>query len=132
MQEEQKGELEMQLTIHTDGLEGFRRRSLERARKMDRGEKLRPEKSITFENPIEMAKVLTPERIRLYQVVKQRETSVTDLAQGLKRDRSSVSRDVRLLEMKGLVTTRQVANPGHGRVKLVAAPMEKLTLVAEL
>ena len=122
----------MRLTIHTDGLEGFRRRSMELARKMDRGEKIQPEKSITFENPIEMAKVLTPERIRLYQVVKRRETSVTDLAHGLKRDRSSVSRDVRLLEMKGLVTTRQVANPGHGRVKLVTAPVEKLTLLAEL
>ena len=127
-----EGKLNMRLKIHTDGFEGFRRRSLELARKMDRGEKLRPEKSITFENPIEMAKVLTPERIRLYQIVKQRETSVTDLAQGLKRDRSSVSRDVRLLEMKGLLTTRQVANPGHGRVKMVTAPVEKLTLVAEL
>src|ERR1035437_9273816 len=66
----------MELTIQ---LEDFRRRSLERARKMDRGEKLRPEKSITFESPIEMAKVLTPERIRLYQVVKRRETSVKGL-----------------------------------------------------
>jgi predicted transcriptional regulator len=132
MQEGQKGEIKMRLTIYTDGLEGFRRRTLERARKMDLGERLQPEKSITFENPIEMAKILTPERIRLYQVVKRRETSVTDLAEGLKRDRSSVSRDVRLLEMKGLVTTRQVANPGHGKVKLVTAPVEKLTLVAEL
>lgn len=121
----------MRLTIHTDGFEGFRKRSLERARKMDRGERLRPEKSITFENPIEMAKVLTPERIRLYQAVKRRETSVTDLANGLKRDRSSVSRDVRLLETKGLLTTHEAANPGHGRVKMVAAPVEKLTLIAE-
>ncbi len=128
----QQGELAMRLTIHTDGLEGFRRRSLELARKMDRGEKLRPEKSITFENPIEMAKVLTPERIRLYQVVKKRQTSVTDLANGLKRDRGSVSRDVRLLELKGLLTTHQATNPGHGKVKMVTAPVEKLTLVAEL
>ena len=122
----------MRLTIHTDGFEGFRKRSLERARKMDRGEKLRPEKSITFENPIEMAKVLTPERMRLFQTVKQKETSVTDLAHGLKRDRSSVSRDVRLLETKGLLTTHEVTNPGHGRVKMVTAPAERLTLIAEL
>jgi predicted transcriptional regulator len=127
-----EGELNMRLTIHSDGLEGFRRRSRELARKMDRGEKIRPEKSITFENPIEMAKVLTPERIRLYQVVKRKETSVTSLANGLKRDRSSVSRDVRLLELKGLLKTHQVSNPGHGRVKMVTAPVEKLTLVAEL
>ena len=132
MREERKGELKMRLTIHTDGLEGFRKRALELARKMDRGEKIQPEKGITFENPIEMAKVLTPERIRLYQVVKKKQTSVTDLANGLKRDRSSVSRDVRLLELKGLLTTHQAPNPGHGRVKMVAAPAEKLMLVAEL
>jgi predicted transcriptional regulator len=132
MPKQRKGELAMRLTIHTDGMEGFRRRSLERAGKMDRGEKIQPEKSITFENPIEMAKVLTPERIRLYQIVKKKETSVTNLANGLKRDRSSVSRDVRLLELKGLLTTHQVSNPGHGRVKMVTAPIERLTLVAEL
>ena len=132
MQGKLKRELKMQLTIHTDGLEGFRRRSLELTRKLDRGEKLKPEKIIAFEDPIEMAKVLSPERVRLYQVVKQRETSVTDLANGLKRDRSSVSRDVRLLELKGLLTTHEAPNPGHGRVKMVAAPVEKLMLVAEL
>ena len=122
----------MRLTIHSDGLEGFRRRSLELARKMDRGEKIQPEKSITFENPIEMAKVLTPERIRLYQVVKRKETSVTKLANGLKRDRSSVSRDVRMLELKGLLTTHEAPNPGHGRIKMVVAPAKRLTLIAEL
>jgi predicted transcriptional regulator len=131
MSKQQKGELAMRLTIHTDGFEGFRRRSLELARKMDRGEKIQPEKSITFENPIEMAKVLTPERIRLYQTVKRKEISVTNLANGLKRDRASVSRDVRLLEMKGLLTTHPASNPGHGRVKMVTAPVKKLTLIAE-
>ena len=122
----------MKLTVRSDGFEGFRKRSLGRARKMDRGEKLKPEKIITFESPVEMSRVLTPERVRLYQVVKRQETSVTDLAHGLKRDRSSVNRDVRALELKGLLTTHQALNPGHGRVKMVTAPVEKLTLVAEL
>ena len=131
MPEKRNTEIKLPLTIHTDGFEGFRKRSLERARKMDRGEKLIPERIITFENPIEMVKIMTPERMRLYQTVKRRETSVTELANGLKRDRASVSRDVRLLEMKGLLTTHQVSNPGHGRVKMVTAPVKKLTLIAE-
>lgn len=122
----------MKLTMYSDGLEGFRKRSLERARKLDRGEKLRPEKIIAFETPIEMSKVLTPERVRLYRAVKQKETSVTDLAQGLNRHRSSVSRDVRLLERKGLLTTHEASNPGHGRIKMVTTPVKKLLLVAEL
>jgi predicted transcriptional regulator len=122
----------MKLTVHSDGLEGFGKRSLDRARKLDRGEKLKPEKIITFENPVEMSKVLTPQRVRLYQIVKRRETTVTGLANDLKRDRSSVSRDVRLLELKGLLTTYQATNPGHGRVKIVTAPVDKLTLTAEI
>ncbi len=128
----QERETEMKLTVYTDGLAGFRKRSLERARKMDRSEKMKSEKIITFESPVEMSKVLTPERVRLYQIVKRQEISVTNLANGLKRDRSSVSRDVRALELKGLLKTHQALNPGHGRVKMVAAPGEKLTLVAEL
>lgn len=122
----------MKLTVHSDGLEGFGKRSLDRARKLDRGEKLKPEKIITFENPVEMSKVLTPQRVRLYQIVKRRETTVTGLANDLKRDRSSVSRDVRLLELKGLLTTYQATNPGHGRVKIVTAPVDKLTLTAQI
>jgi hypothetical protein len=37
------------VTIHTDGFEGARKRSLERARKLDRGETLEPETSITLD-----------------------------------------------------------------------------------
>jgi hypothetical protein len=40
------------LTIHTDGLEGFRKRPLERAKKLDRGELLEPEKILTFEGTL--------------------------------------------------------------------------------
>src|SRR5947209_20104058 len=36
------------ITIHTDGFEGFRKRALERARKLDRGEPIKPEHSITL------------------------------------------------------------------------------------
>jgi predicted transcriptional regulator len=101
-------------------------------RKLDRGERLMREKIITFENPVEMAKVLTPERVRLFQKVRQKRTSVTELANGLKRDRSSVSRDVLMLESKGLVKTESFTNPGHGVVKIVTASAERLRLVAEL
>lgn len=122
----------MKVTVHADGFEGFRKRSLERARKLDRGERLMPEKIITFANPVEMAKVLTPQRVRLFQRVKRKGTSVTELANGLKRDRSSVSRDVLVLESKGLVKTESVTNPGHGTVKIVTAAAKRLRLVAEL
>lgn len=44
----------MRLTIHSDGYQGFKKRSMERARKFDSGETVAPSKSITFESPMDI------------------------------------------------------------------------------
>ena len=41
----------MNLTIHTDGFEGFKKRSLERAKKLTRGERVATSRGLTFESP---------------------------------------------------------------------------------
>lgn len=110
------------LTIHTDGFEGFRKRSLERARELDRGERLVPEKSLT----IEAFQILTRARISVYKKVKEKETSITALAKLLKRSREAVSRDVTALHSAGLVTLRSVSNPGHGQVVMVAPAAKRI------
>ena len=38
----QEGQHVMKVTIHMDGFEGFRKRGLERARKLDKGESIEP------------------------------------------------------------------------------------------
>jgi predicted transcriptional regulator len=112
------------LTIHTDGFKGFRKRSLERARKLDRGELLEPEKILTFENAI---KTLTRARIGVYRKVKEQQSiSITALAGSLKRPREAVSRDVTALNSVGLVKLRNVSNPGHGRVVMVSPVAKKI------
>jgi predicted transcriptional regulator len=113
------------LTIRTDGLEGFRKRSLERARKLDRGELLEPEKILTFEKAF---KTLTRARIGVFRKVKEKEISITALADSLNRPREAVSRDVTVLHSVGLVKLRQVSNPGHGRAVMVS-PVAKKTFV---
>lgn len=114
------------LTIHTDGLEGFRKRSLERAKRLDRGELLQPEKILTFENAF---KTLTRARIGVYRKIKEKQSiTVTALAGSLKRPREAVSRDVTALHSVGLVKVRNVSNPGHGRVVMVS-PVAKKILV---
>ena len=50
------------MKIHTDGLGGARRRSLARAWLLDKGKKLKPTCSITFESPAEMARMLSEAR----------------------------------------------------------------------
>ena len=96
----------MKLKINTDGFEGYAKRALERARKLDRREAIKPEITITFEDPLAMVEVLTAERLRLVQKVRTKSSSITALAAALKRDPKSVRRDVLKLERAGVVRTR--------------------------
>jgi len=109
----------MTLVIHTDGLEGYAKRALARARKLDRKERIKPEVSITFDSPLAMAEILTVQRVRLLQQVRTQSASISELARALKRDAASVRKDVLKLERAGVVRTEQKVNPGHGRVKIV-------------
>jgi predicted transcriptional regulator len=120
------------LTIHADGIEGYSKRALARARKLDRSERIEPEVTITFEDPLQMSAVLTASRLRLVQEVKKRAISMTALASELKRDLKSVRRDVGKLERVGVVRTREQVNPGHGRVKIVETIAKQVRLVANL
>jgi predicted transcriptional regulator len=122
----------MRGTINTDGFEGYARRALERARKLDRREPVKPEITITFDDPLAMAEVLTAARLRLVAKVTRKASSITALAAALKRDTKSVRRDVRKLERAGVVRTREQINPGHGRVKLVEPVARQYRLTAIL
>jgi predicted transcriptional regulator len=116
--------------ITNDGLKGFFDRAREHARKLDRGEELAPEMTISFESAADMMKVLSPQRVRVLRVARQGAAPVSTLASGLKRDTRAVSRDVDLLEQFGLLRTRYQANPGHGRRRIVEPCAAKLQLVA--
>jgi predicted transcriptional regulator len=122
----------MKLRINADGFEGYAKRSLERARKLDRREAIRPEITITFEDPLAMVEVLTKERLRLVQAVRIKPSSITALAAALKRDPKSVRRDVLKLKRAGVVRTCEQINPGHGRVKIVEPVARQYRLTAVL
>jgi predicted transcriptional regulator len=121
----------MKITVRSDGFEGYAQRSLERAKKLTRREKVEPEMTITFESPLSMLEVLTPERIRLCQVARAGSFSLAGLAAELRRDTKSVRRDVTKLERMGMLRTRIEPNPGHGRMKIVEAVAQKFELRAQ-
>jgi len=120
----------MRLKINTDGFEGYARRALNRAKKLDRGETIKPEITITFEDPLAMIEILTAERLRLVQKVRTKSVSISALAAALKRYPKSVRRDVLKLERAGVVRTRDQVNPGHGRVKIVEPVAREYRLMA--
>jgi predicted transcriptional regulator len=118
--------------VTADGAEGFFRRAREHARKLDRGEPIAPEITVTFEDVNDMLRVLSAERIRLLRVAREKAVPVSDLASGLKRDTRAVSRDVDLLESFGLLRTRYEKNPGHGRRRIVEPCAANYKLVAAI
>jgi predicted transcriptional regulator len=120
----------MKTKIFTDGFEGAAKRSLELAKRLDRGERIEPERTITFESPRDMAKALSSARVQLIQVARTGEYSISRLAEKLGRDAKSVRRDVVQLRDLGLVRTATRSNPGHGRVTIVKPVAKKLELNA--
>jgi predicted transcriptional regulator len=120
----------VRVRITNDGAKGFFARAREHARKLDRGESLPPEITISFESAAEMVKVLSPERVQVLRAAKRRPVSLSKLASGLNRDTRAVSRDVDLLEQFGLLCTRYQVNPGHGKLKIVEPRAARYQLVA--
>lgn len=109
----------MKTKVFHDGFEGHVRRSLDRAAKRERGERLEAEKIITFADPLDMVECLTVQRVRLCQVVRKKRLSISALAEELGRNRGSVTRDVNKLKRFGLLRLREQVNPGHGVVQIV-------------
>jgi len=87
---------------------------------------------LTFEDPADLLRVLTAERVRVLDAVRRRPAPVSELAAVLKRDRTAVRRDVRILTTFGLVNTHEEANPGHGRRKIVGPVASKCELVTTI
>jgi predicted transcriptional regulator len=118
----------MKTKVFFDGLDGQAQRSLERARRMDKGERLEAERIITFEDPLQMIECLTVERIRLCQMVRKKRLSISALAEELGRNRGSVTRDVNKLRKFGLLRLREEVNPGHGMVQIVEPAAQKFEM----
>lgn len=120
----------MKITVRSDGFEGYRKRALARAAKLARREHIRPEMTITFDNPLQMLEVLTAERIRLCEAARRKAFSISALAVELKRDPKSVRRDVLKLEAVGVLRLYEQSNPGHGRVRIVEPTAQRFELIA--
>jgi predicted transcriptional regulator len=117
--------------LETGTADEFFERSKARAEKLDRGEKLPAEIRVTFEDPADLLRVLSAERLRVLCTIRKRmNPTISGLAIILKRDRKAVSRDVKLLEELGLLRTRDEPNPGHGVMTVVEPLAKKYHLIA--
>jgi predicted transcriptional regulator len=120
------------MKVTTGTVEEFFQRTREIARKIDKGERLTPEFTLTFEDPADLMRVLSTERVRIIQCLRRKSVPISELASILNRDRKGVSNDVKLLESFGLLKTVDTPNPGHGKMKVVEVLAAKYQLTATI
>jgi predicted transcriptional regulator len=119
------------VVLSTGGSEEFFKIAHEHAAKLDKRERIEPEIRIIFEDPADLMRALTAERVRILQTLKgEQKPTITHLACVLKRDRKAVSRDLSVLSDLGLLRLCKRTNPGHGVVTVVEPVAKKYHLTA--
>jgi predicted transcriptional regulator len=118
----------MKATVKIGDAPDFFHRGKEIARLADAGEVIPSERIISFEDRSDLISLITKSRINLVAAAREKPGSIKELSVRLKRDRSSVSKDVVRLAKFGLVVVEEMPLPGHGRMKKVRAAADQLLL----
>ena len=109
------------VTLKAANEQDFFRRGKALARLADTGQPMPEERTVSFEDPADLLRLLTASRLELFRSVKGEPGSITVIAERLQRDRSAVKRDVDQLAQVGLVTIETKPLPGHGHMKEIRA-----------
>ena len=120
------------MVIRTGDVAGFFSRAKDAARRADRGGAFDGKVTLSFEDPQRMFTVLSNARRRLMLEVMHEPRTINELSQRLHRHRSSITKDVGLLEKLGLIVSQRQSNPGHGIQKTVRSVATRIELVAML
>lgn len=120
------------VVVRSGDVAGFFARARKAAHTADMGRSLDGTVTLAFEDPQIMFTVLSEARRRLMREVMQEPKTITELTRCLHRNRSAVTKDLGLLERKGLIVSRRQINPGHGIQKFVQAVASRIEVVAIL
>jgi len=109
------------VTLKAGNEQDFFRRGKVLAQLADAGQGLPEERTVSFQDPADLLRLLTASRLDVFRSVKSEPGSITLIAGRLHRDRSAVKRDVDQLAQVGLVTIETKTLPGHGHMKEIRA-----------
>ena len=109
------------VTLKAGNEQDFFRRGQALARLGDAGKSIPEERTVSFEDPAQLLRLLTASRLDVFRSVKGEPGSITVIAGRLHRDRSAVKRDIDQLAQVGLLTIETKTLPGHGHMKEVRA-----------
>jgi predicted transcriptional regulator len=105
--------------VKTETMSDFLNRGKSLAKQLDKGEKLTSQRIVSFEDPEDLIKFLTQTKRALLAAIRKKPKSISSLANELHRSRSSIDKDIQMLEAIGIVESEYVSNPGHGRCRLI-------------
>jgi predicted transcriptional regulator len=115
------------LKIETQTWKDAKEKALEKARRFDEGEEI-TETDITFVEPSDVQRLLTPKRLELIQTLMSEEVgSIRELAEVLDRNPSEVHDDVHTLEEYGIIELRE-----EGRAKKPVVPYDDIDINVSL
>lgn len=115
------------LKIETQTWKDAKEKALEKARRFDEGEEI-TETDITFVEPSDVQRLLTPKRLELIQTLMSEEVgSIRELAEVLDRNPSEVHDDVHTLEEYGIIELRK-----EGRAKKPVVPYDDIDINVSL
>ncbi|APW46314.1 HTH domain-containing protein [Rhodoferax antarcticus] len=120
------------VSVRTDDVAGFFNRAKHAARRADQRQAFEGSVTLSFEDPQQMFTVLSESRRQLMLEIMVEPKTINDLTTRLNRNRSSITKDVGLLEKMGLIVSTRQSNPGHGIQKMVQAIAPKIEMVATL
>jgi predicted transcriptional regulator len=118
--------------IRIETLDSFFERGRKLAAAADRGARIPSSKVVAFERVEDLLGLLTAKRVLVLKQLKETPSSISMLARKLNRDRSAVTRDVRMLERFGVVQVTEKPLPGHGKQKWVTPLAGEIKLTAVL
>lgn len=118
--------------IRTDSVDNFFARAKDAAKKADCGGNFLEKMTITFEDPQQMFMVMSVARRRIMIEVMKKPQTIKDLVHNLNRNRSTIVRDIRFLEQKGLLICQKLSTECNGREKIVRSVAPRIELVAML
>ncbi|MEA2039472.1 MAG: MarR family transcriptional regulator [Thermodesulfobacteriota bacterium] len=120
------------ISIRTGNVDSFFARARKAAVKADRGEDFEDKVTISFENPDEMLLLLSGGRRRIILEVMKRPQTVQELASILNRKQTTIVKEIRYLEQKGLLSRKKVQSREKRSEVFVEAVAPKIELVSML
>jgi predicted transcriptional regulator len=118
------------ITVKIGTAEEFFDNAKKLMRALDKKESIKPSHTLVFTEPLEMLHFLSEKKINLINAIREKPTTITNIAKRTNRNRSAVYRDIHEMERFGLVKTHEEINPGHGRHKIVEMTASALKLEA--